>query len=90
MFGDRFLGTRRVDDARRRPLVVANPPGDTAFRSLIDRILLASAGSPDDLQAALRAHYPKAVVRRRELADEMFEVWYVYRDGHWIRSEGHA
>jgi hypothetical protein len=44
------------------------------------------AGSPipSDLEATLRTTYPLAVVRRRELASESFEVWYVYRDGHWV------
>jgi hypothetical protein len=90
-FEGRSFLSRRTDDARRwRPLIVANPPGDLEFRSVIDRIFLAGVDSPHDLETALRTRYPKTVVRRRELADEGFEVWYVYRDGHWIRSEEHA
>jgi hypothetical protein len=77
----------RVDDARRRPMIVANPRGDSRFRALIDRVLMAGGGEPQDLEATLRGRYPAAVVRRRELAGENLEVWYVYRDGHWIRSE---
>jgi hypothetical protein len=29
--------------------------------------------------------YPGAHVRRRELADELGAMWYVYRDGRWAR-----
>lgn len=82
-----WLLSGALGDARRRPLIVANPPGDHEFRGLIDRFLAAGDSRPHDLQAALRARYPKAVVRPRELANEGFEVWYAYRDGHWIRSE---
>lgn len=89
-FDGRPLGSQRLGDARRPPLIVANPPGDGDFRSLIDRFLLAGSDRPDDLQAALRTRYPNAVVRQRELADEGFEVWYAYRDGHWVRSEEHG
>lgn len=71
-------------------MVVANPPGDLDFRRVIDRILLAGVDGPHDLEAALRTQYPKAVVRRRELAGESFEVWYAYREGHWIRNDDHA
>ena len=39
-----------------------------------------------DLQRRLRAWYPNAVVRPRDLANEQSNVWYVYRDGHWIPS----
>ena len=35
------------------------------------------------LQTGLRAEFPDAVVRRRELSSESTEVWYVYRDGRW-------
>lgn len=71
-------------------MIVANPPGDLGFRALIDRFLVAGGGEPQDLEATLRGQYPAAVVRRRELAGENVEVWYVYRDGHWIRSEDNA
>lgn len=90
MFDGHLLGQGRAKDARRRPLIVANPPSDAEFRRLIERLLVAGADSPHDLQATLRTRYPEAVVRPRELADEVFEVWYVYRDGHWIRSAEHA
>ncbi len=71
-------------------MIVANPPGDLEFRALIDRFLLSGGGGPQDLEAMLRTSYPQAVVRRRGLAGENLETWYVYRDGHWIRSEGNV
>jgi hypothetical protein len=85
-----FFLSRALGEPGRPPLIVANPPADGEFRRLIDRFLLTGGGRPHDLQAALRTRYPNAVVRQRELADEGYEVWYAYRDGHWIRSEGNA
>ena len=43
---------------------------------------------PDALQTRLRETHPSAVVRARELAGETSEVWYVYRDGHWVWDSG--
>ena len=40
---------------------------------------------PAMLQDCLRGRYPRALVRPRELAGEQTQIWYVYRDGHWIR-----
>ena len=71
----------------RRPIVVVNPSNDVGFREMVDRFVATGGTRPDDLEAVLRTRYPEAVVRPRELAGERFEVWYVYRDGHWIRSE---
>ena len=75
---------------QRRPILVVNPSNDAAFRRMIDRFVTAAGASPADLEAVLRTRYPEAVVRPRELAGERFEVWYVYREGHWIRSEADA
>jgi hypothetical protein len=86
----RSFDSAGVDDARRRPLIVANPPSDQEFRRMIDRFLLTSSSEPGDLEATLRTRYPEATVRRRELTGESVEVWYVYRDGHWIGSEGNV
>jgi len=75
-------------DAPRRlpdhPIVIANPADDERFRTTIDEIVEAGSRIPSDLEAMLRTTYPQAVVRRREIASETFEVWYVYRDGHWV------
>jgi len=78
------------EDDSRRPTIVANPPDDAQFGALIAAFLMSGGGRAEDLEAALRAEYPEAVVRPRALAGERFEVWYVYRDGHWVRSGGNA
>lgn len=80
-------GGARDDGAADRPTVIANPPGDAAFRAQVDGYLNEGGRRPEDLQTALRRNYPNAVVRLRSLAGERFEVWYVYRDGHWIGAE---
>jgi len=79
-----------ASESRRRPMIIANPAADLAFRAFIESSLLAAAGRAEDLEALLRMRYPRAVVRPRELAAERTVVWYVYRDGHWIRSETDA
>lgn len=81
-------GRRRGGSRRRRPIIVANPRDDGAFRALIDIVLLSDGLRASDLEVALRTRYPDAIVRPRELAGELVDVWYVYRDGHWIRSDG--
>ena len=43
---------------------------------------------PALLQDCLRIRWPLALVRPRELAGERTQIWYVYRDGHWIRTDG--
>jgi hypothetical protein len=72
---------------RPLPLIVANPAADVTFRGRIDRYVTSGSVRPAELQAALRSHYPRAVVRRRELTDEELEVWYVYREGRWITGD---
>jgi hypothetical protein len=81
------LGRCRGESHRRRPIIVANPRDDGAFRALIDIVLLSDGLEACDVEAVLRTRYPEAIVRPRELAGELVDVWYVYRDGHWIRSD---
>jgi hypothetical protein len=71
----------------RRPVIVTNPSNDRQFRALIESALLSGAIRPADLERMLRTRYPLAVVRPRELAGERTAIWYVYREGHWIRSQ---
>jgi hypothetical protein len=66
-----------------RPILVLNPRQDPSFLKCAEQLLAASDG-PEALQAALREHYPAAVVRERVLASEPQTVWYVYRDGRWV------
>jgi len=84
-YGYRPVGLRPNEPgaAWQRPLILANPTSDRAFRDQVDRVLLAGPRRPSELEALLRVRYPKAVVRRRELTDEDLEIWYVYRDGRW-------
>jgi hypothetical protein len=63
-----------------------NPPDDEAFVRRVNDLVAAGATEPQDLEGQLRAWYPDAVVRARDLANEPSNVWYVYRDGHWIPS----
>ena len=50
---------------------------------LVAELTADAATDPSQLQSGLRAAFPKAVVRRRELSSESTEMWYVYRDGRW-------
>jgi hypothetical protein len=68
-----------------KPTLIINPIRDREFARFANAQLDAAA-STDELQTLLRARYPKAAVHARELAGERILVWYVYRDGHWIRS----
>jgi hypothetical protein len=61
-----------------------NPRHDTDFVTLAQAIVAEGIDSPRDLEERLREHYPRVVVRARELNGEPFTIWYVYRDGHWI------
>jgi len=71
-----------------RPLLVLNPPDDREFLAFATAALNGGVGDPTILQSRLRDRYPAAIVRPRELAGEQTQVWYVYRDGHWTRTEG--
>lgn len=69
---------------RTSPTVIINPRDDLRFSELVERSLLTAGESPDGLERLLREHYPRAVVRRRGLAGEQVEVWYIYREGRWV------
>jgi len=66
------------------PLLIINPPSDTAFVSACQEAVVDADSDPARLQEALRLRYPAAVVRPRELSGETIIVWYVYRDGRWV------
>ena len=70
--------------SRPRPVLVLNPATDGPFEARA-RELATGNRTPGELQEALRADYPQAVVRSRDLAGED-ETWYVYRDGRWVPS----
>ena len=67
------------------PVLITNPDSDDAFRAAAHEAIESGAASPPALQAALRVAYPNAVVNPREISTELRVVWYVYREGHWIR-----
>jgi hypothetical protein len=73
----------RAEPRRSAPILILSPPDDHAFvtaaRSAVEIGMI-----PAQLELILRARYPKAVVRQRDLIGERFAIWYVYRDGHWI------
>lgn len=66
------------------PTLVLNPRHDTDFVTLAESIVSEGIGSPGELEERLRQRYPNVLVRARELYGEVFTIWYVYRDGHWI------
>ena len=70
----------------RPPTLVINPSEDDEFRSYAEALVENGPGEPTQFQECLRLRYPDAIVRPRELAGEQVQIWYVYRDGHWIRS----
>lgn len=69
---------------RTSPTVIINPRDDQRFSEIVDRSLLTGVESLEALERSLRDHYPLAVVRRRGLAGEQIEVWYIYREGRWV------
>jgi hypothetical protein len=71
---------------KSRPIVVVNPPDDSALATLIDTELDRGLTDTQTMERRLRKQYPRAVVRPRALSGELQEVWYVYRDGHWSQS----
>ncbi len=75
-----------MSDEEQRPTLVLNPPDDGTFRALAEGLVRDGVDQPEALQDRLRGTYPHVLVRPRELAGEQALIWYVYRDGHWIRS----
>jgi len=79
-----------MSEPRSRPTLVLNPPDDQEFRSYAEECLESGINLPLALQDRLRPRYPRAIVRPRELAGEQAEIWYVYRDGRWVRPSSPA
>ena len=74
-----------VSESELRPTLVLNPPDDEEFRSAAGTVIENGSVGPSLLQDHLRRRWPSALVRPRELAGERAQIWYVYRDGHWVR-----
>lgn len=66
-------------------VLVTIPTADRDFEVHV-RSAFEVGATPELLQALLRERYPEAVVHSRVLSDELFTVWYVYRDGGWRPS----
>jgi hypothetical protein len=66
------------------PALHLYPDDDKAFATDVARLLAQGLHDAADFQLRLRAWYPGALVRPRDLAHEPFEIWYVYRDGRWV------
>jgi len=76
--------------AQTIPILILNPADDTAFAASAREAVDHPAGQakgPLALQAALRRHYPRVAVHPRDLTGEPLTVWYVYREGHWVRPQ---
>ncbi len=73
---------------RQRPVLIINPRDDIAFGDHVHALVASGAETTSALEAALQAHYPGASVHKREISAEAHVVWYVYRDGRWIRPGG--
>lgn len=76
-----------LSESEPPPTLVLNPPDDDEFRSTAERLVANGLAEPELLQDRLRKRWPLAIVRQRGLVGERTEIWYVYRDGHWIRPE---
>jgi hypothetical protein len=80
---------RTVETLRPRgtgPALFLNPADDLDFVNEVDRLMDDGLAEATELERRLRESYPQAVVRPRDLSNEPFVVWYVYRDGHWVAS----
>jgi len=74
--------------SRLRPTLVINPADDMDFERLARSLLPEVGWSPEGLERLLSQRFPRVVVHRRELSSERIEIWYVYREGRWTRSDG--
>jgi len=73
---------------KSRPIVVPNPTGDGLFAAAVEAEMATEGLDASALQRRLRQAYPRAVVRPRALTGELVEIWYAYRDGHWLPPVG--
>ena len=83
--GDAAIEWRLAPGSFRQidPILIVNPPDDRAFVDAVRLAYRSGARTPEALRRALQEAYPDIVVRPRDLAEELFAAWYVYRDGRW-------
>jgi hypothetical protein len=72
----------------QRPVAIVNPRDDAGFGKLVDELMRNGAQTTGALQSGLRQQYPLAAVHAREISAERVVIWYVYRDGRWVRPGG--
>jgi hypothetical protein len=65
--------------------LVINPADDPAFRDDVAEAVEKGAKNPRELTDGLRRAYPLISVHERSLVGETRTVWYVYREGRWVR-----
>jgi hypothetical protein len=83
------VGASRFELASGRRLhLLINPPSDDRFRAFVGATFAAVGEDVRRFEDRLRTRYPRAVIHPRSLADEPWLVWYVYREGHWVREPG--
>ena len=70
-----------------QPTILRNPSNDAAFEAAIQALMNEGVTELGAFRTRLRESFPLAEVRRRELAWESEEVWYVYRDGRWTSGD---
>jgi len=73
-----------VSSISSSPALHLNPSDDQEFVADVARLLATGVCDAAEFQVHLRARYPDALVRPRDLAHEPFVLWYVYRDGRWV------
>jgi hypothetical protein len=76
-------------DPEPRPTLILNPADDREFGAAAEHFIASGFVEPTLLQDCLHDRWPRAIVRPRELAGEHAQIWYVYRDGHWVHPDGH-
>jgi hypothetical protein len=70
-----------------RPILMINPRSDVEFTGLAEGLVRDGVSRPEVLEARLREHYPRTVVRERAISDELVMTWYVYREGRWTPTQ---
>lgn len=66
--------------------LITNPQTDTDFARRAEE-LASEVDSPEELERLLREQWHRARVVRG--VTDIFERWYVYRDGRWVNTRDH-
>jgi hypothetical protein len=67
--------------------VIINPESDQTFTGDVQRLATVALDEPEQLRELLRPLYPSVEVRNGVTDPDGTKRWYVYRDGHWMRSD---